>query len=116
MFALAVRWHWCADNPAKGLTRNAEHRRERFLNASELDALLDALDRLEDNQAAQIFRLLLLTGARRGEVLSMRWQDIDLDAGTWSKPHHLTKQARAHHVCPFESASSSSLLKNSGFG
>ena len=37
-------------------------------------------------------RLLLLTGARRGEALGDAWADIDLTAGTWSKPPSSTKQ------------------------
>jgi integrase len=40
-------------------------------------------------------RLLLLTGARRGEAW---WSDFDLDAGTWVKPAATTKQATQHCV------------------
>ena len=36
-------------------------------------------------------RLLLLTGARRGELLAARWSDFDLDAGVWIKPGATTK-------------------------
>ena len=45
-----------------------------------------------------MIRLLLLTGARRGEVLGMRWADLDLAAGTWVKPGSETKQKREHRV------------------
>jgi integrase len=41
---------------------------------------------------------LLLTGARRGEVLSMRWADLDLATGIWAKPPASTKQGKAHEV------------------
>jgi integrase len=98
LFALSIRWKMRPDNPCRGLARNKEHRRERFLNARELDALLRAIEASEDRQAGAVFRLLLLTGCRRGEALSMRWQDLDLEAGTWSKPRESTKQNRAHHI------------------
>jgi integrase len=42
--------------------------------------------------------LLLLTGARRGEVLSMAWDQIDFEKGTWTKPSSHTKQKATHHV------------------
>jgi integrase len=98
MFALAVRWHMRADNPCKGIARNKEHGRERYLTEDELARLLAALDGYRDQRTAAIFRLLLLTGARRGEVLSMQWQDVDLGAGTWAKPHGRTKQKERHTV------------------
>ena len=43
-------------------------------------------------------RLLLLTGARRGELLAARWADFDLDAGVWIKPGATTKQKTTHRV------------------
>ena len=103
MFALAVRWHMRADNPVVGITRNKEHSRERYLTGDELARLLTALDGYRDQRTAAIFRLLLLTGARRGEVLSMRWADLDLGAGTWAKPHSRTKQ-NERHVVPLSAA------------
>jgi hypothetical protein len=41
---------------------------------------------------------MLLSGARRGEVLAIRWCDVDLTKARWSKPASSVKQARAHHV------------------
>ena len=63
-----------------------------------MDRLTTALAEHPDQQAADIFRLLLLTGARRGEVQSMKWPDIELDAGTWTKPGATTKQRTLHRV------------------
>ena len=57
---------------------------------------MEALAEYPDRQAADIVRLLLLTGARRGEVLSARWADLDLGKGIWSKPPSSTKQ-KDHH-------------------
>jgi integrase len=41
---------------------------------------------------------LLLTGARRGEVLGMRWAELDLTQSKWTKPGSTTKQKTEHEV------------------
>ena len=61
-------------------------------------ATYEALARHEDQQAAGIIRLLLLTGARRGEVQAARWADFDLTAGVWTKPGATTKQRTEHRI------------------
>jgi integrase len=57
-----------------------------------------ALNKHPDRASADAIRLLLLTGARRGEILSMRWLDIDLDSGTWSRKALTLKQDRDHAI------------------
>ena len=98
-FTLAQRWAMCDSNPCRGLERNIEHSRRRYLSSDELTRLTMALAEHPDRQAADVIRLLLLTGARRGEVLAARWADIDLTAGIWSKPPSSTKQ-KEHHQAP----------------
>jgi integrase len=98
MFALAIRWGWRMDNPAKGIERNPEHKRERYLSGEEMARLTAALAEHRDQQAANIIRVLLLTGARRGEVFNMRWADLELETGVWVKPSAHTKQKKAHRV------------------
>jgi integrase len=97
MFALGIRWHMRESNPAKGIERNTEYHRRRYLSGEELVRLTKALAKHPDKEAANTIRLLLLTGARRGEVLSMRWDDIA--DGVWSKPPSSTKQ-KEHHQIP----------------
>jgi integrase len=104
MFSLAIRWGWRNDNPCRGIERNQEHKRVRYLTGAELARLSKALDELPDVGAANAVRLLLLTGARRGELLAAKWADIDLDAGVWSKPAGTTKQAALHRVPLSEAA------------
>ncbi|MER8661872.1 site-specific integrase [Mesorhizobium sp. M1148] len=98
MFGLAIKWRWRTDNPAKGIERNDEQKRHRYLSPAELGKLTEALTALEDQQAANIFRLLLLTGARRGEVQAAKWEQFDLTAGVWTKPGSTTKQKTMHRV------------------
>lgn len=99
MFALAVKWRWAPDNPVKSVdTRNPENKRKRYLTAAELERLTTGLAQMSDQQAANIFRLLLLTGARKGEVLSARWEQFDLSDGVWTKPGATTKQKTDHRI------------------
>jgi integrase len=97
-FNLAIRWRWRTDNPVRGVERNQEVKRQRYMSFDEIAALIKALDAHPDKQAADIVRLLLLTGARRGEVLKARWDQFDLGAGVWTKPGATTKQKTQHRI------------------
>jgi integrase len=96
--AFAVKWHWRTDNPVRGIERHVEAKRKRYLTGAELERLSGALAKHDDPDAADIFRFLLLTGARRGETLAARWADIDIETGIWSKPAATTKQRTEHRV------------------
>lgn len=97
LFNHAVRDEVRADNPVKGVRRYHEEKRERYLSPEELQRLISVLN--ESKAAtADIIRLLLLTGARRSEASQMRWQDVDLGQGTWTKPSAHTKQRKVHKV------------------
>jgi integrase len=103
MFSLAIQWKLRADNPAHGVPRFHEDRRERWLSQEEMQRFSNALDSYSDQNAANALRLLLLTGAREGEVLKASWEQFDLKRGVWTKPSHHTKQQRIEHV-PLSSA------------
>ena len=77
MFSLAVKWQMRSDNPCRGIERNVEHHRRRYLSADELGRLVGALKEHPDRQVADAVMLLLLSGARKGEVLSMKWEALD---------------------------------------
>jgi integrase len=98
MFTLAIKWRMRTDNPCKGVERNREHHRRRYLKPDELARLTKALAEDRNQLAADAIRLLLLTGARKNEVLSATWDQFDLAAGIWTKPHTATKQGREHRV------------------
>lgn len=98
MFNLAVKWELLAENPARGIERAEEQRRERFLSEAEIARLVDALAGIRERDSANAIRLLLLTGARKAEVLGARWDQFDLTAGVWTKPAATTKQKREHRV------------------
>ena len=98
MFNLAVEWGYCNDNPAKGVEKFDEVPREKWLNKDELGRLDQALSKYSDQNAAQAIRLLILTGAREGEVLKADWSQFDMKRGIWTKPSHHTKQRKIEHV------------------
>lgn len=98
MMNYAIKRGWRSENPVKGLERNHEDRRERYLSPPELRALAQALREHSDQRTANVVRLLLMTGARRGEVLGATWDMFDLDSGVWVKPSSHTKQKKLHRV------------------
>jgi integrase len=98
LMAKAVKESWRPDNPTKGIERAHEEKRERFLSPAEIVRLAAALAAHPEKTSANAIRLLLLTGARRGEVLSATWKQFDMAAGAWVKPSSHTKQKREHRV------------------
>lgn len=98
MLSLAVKWEMRTDNPARGIERAPEEKRERFLTIAEIARLGDALAAHREKATANALVLLLLTGARRGEMLAARWTEFDLDAGVWLKPSAHTKTKKEHRV------------------
>jgi integrase len=82
------------------------------MSGDELKRLTAALAETPDRQFVDIIMLLILTGARKGEVLSMRWADLTLarDKGVWSKPASATKQ-KADHVVPLSAPACELLAK-----
>ena len=98
MFTLAMEWEWRADNPAQGFHRRIEQARKRFLGPEELTRIAVVLDSAEDQRAASIIRICMLTGARVGEVRTVRFDQFNLDYAIWSKPAATTKQREIHRV------------------
>jgi integrase len=98
MFNLAIRWQMRTDNPTAGFSRFPEIPRDRFLSADEIKRLADVLAAHPNHRCANVIRLILLTGARRGEAMNARWDQFDLENGIWTKPAATTKQRRLHRV------------------
>jgi integrase len=82
MFACAELWGLCDANPARRSKKFREERKDRFLDSDELRNLHKAFDAAEKNQteseyALAALRLLLYTGMRLGEVIELRWRNVD---------------------------------------
>ncbi len=73
-------------NPCRLVPRARTRRRERFLTEAEFRRLGETLDAMEAEEripvhAAAALRLLMLTGCRSGEIVGLRWEDVDLERG-----------------------------------
>jgi integrase len=98
MFTLAIGWGWRSDNPASAFKKRIENERERFLSQEEIAKLAEVLDSAKDQRAAGIIRLCMLTGSRVGEVRQARFEQFNLELGSWSKPAATTKQRKIHRI------------------
>ena len=98
MFNLADAWGLrpSGNNPCRFVRRyKVNPQRERFLTPEELSRLGRALDaapaeRLASTRSAAAIRLLVLTGCRRNEILGLRWEDLDFEAGEMRLPETKT--------------------------
>ena len=85
IFAFAIDLGHIEINPVHGVKRFADHKNDRFLSEAELVRLGDALRKAEasgENYAGiAIIRLLIFTGARKGEIEALKWHEIDFERG-----------------------------------
>jgi integrase len=79
---LGVKWGWLATNPAAAATpASAKSTKRTIPKPADVARLIDAAREVNPWLPA-FLRLAAATGARRGELCGLRWDDIDLDAGT----------------------------------
>jgi integrase len=106
MLAVSAMMAWCVRrklleaNPARDVARYQTGGNDRFLSEAEGVALWQAVADLEAEKAitttqATIFRLLALTGARRGEIVGLRWGEVDLKRALLLLPPLRHKSGRA---------------------
>jgi integrase len=95
-FSWSAREGLVEANPVAYTNKAVENgSRERVLADDELAAIWRALG---DNQYGAIVKLLMLTGARRDEIASLRWSEIDVDEATVTLPPARTKNRREHII------------------
>lgn len=98
-FELAVRWNIPGGqpNPVKGIPRpRFDNKRQRYLTATEAERLQRAVAASLNTQLKYIVGLLLLSGARKMELLKARWEHINLDRKDWHIPD--SKTGKGRHV------------------
>ncbi len=108
MFAFAIDEELVETNPVTSVPRPApERRRDRVLTDDELRQLWQNLE-AEPPAIAAVFRLRLLTAQRGGEVLELRWGDLDPAGAWWTIPGAASKNGigtscAAHRTCTEDS-------------
>jgi integrase len=97
LFSAAIKWEVVTGrNPAANPSMLHEQHRDRFLSVTETQALVRALDAEPARDAAAALVLLILTGARKSEVLDATWNNVDLDGARLTVP--LSKSGRTRHI------------------
>ena len=87
LFSKAHIWGYAgSDNPAKGVERFREKSRDRFLQPDEVPRFFQALAEEPNTAARDCLMMCLLTGARRGNVQMMRWEDVSFERRSWRIP------------------------------
>lgn len=88
---------WKGSNPAKGVERFREVSRDRFLRPEELRAMFASL--AHEEEAWKVYFLAaLLCGARRSNLLAMRWADLELTRGLWRVDAEESKNGQTMNV------------------
>lgn len=98
-FELGARWRiaGCERNPVRGIqSKPLNNARERYINADEAVRLLAAAEQSRNPLLAPIVGLLLKTGMRVSELLSTRWENVDVGRRTLFVP--TSKNGRSRHV------------------
>jgi integrase len=111
MLSFAVDQDWIESNPAWRIKKPGRERsRDRVLTRDELREVWVALQETEATNSDgtpkprlsqtlnDLLIVMLLTAQRRGEVCTMRWQDVDLVTGWWMIPAESSKNADPHRV------------------
>ncbi|MCJ2178599.1 site-specific integrase [Novosphingobium album (ex Hu et al. 2023)] len=96
-YVLAAKWGLPGSerNPVQAVERpRYDNKRERFLTPNEAKRLLDACAASLNPLLRPIVHLLILTGARKRELLDARWENVDVERKAWLIPDSKTGKAR----------------------
>lgn len=99
MYKLAEQWGYVPEgfpNPARNIELFEEQERERWVSPEELPRLMQEVNKIENEYVRYSIWLYLLTGLRRSELLTAKWEQIDWTNKELFIPD--TKAKRAHHV------------------
>ena len=86
VFNQAIDWGWEGDNPCTRIKEYKSKSRDRYLEGDELPKFFEALAEEPNTTARDYILASLLTGARRTNVLKMRWEQINLERREWLIP------------------------------
>lgn len=107
LFNTAIDCGYLTANPAARVRGFEEETRERFLTEAELPKFFAAVEEERSVTVRDFIWLALYTAQRRGNVLSMKWVDVDLNRGVWTMPTSKT----GRHAVPLTEKALEVLLR-----
>ncbi|WP_316354689.1 tyrosine-type recombinase/integrase [Candidatus Trichorickettsia mobilis] len=96
LYNKAIEWGYTTINPGLSIKKFKERSRERFLHPDKLPRFLSALEEEENETIKDYIYISLLTGARKSNVLSMQWADVNMQRKEWVIP--ITKNGDQQQV------------------
>jgi len=87
---------WKVTNPAADVSVPKKEKRKRFLQPDELVRFNAELEKEKHHVLRDVLVLLLATGARKGNVYAMRWQDVSFELKKWHVP--MSKSGEGYEV------------------
>jgi integrase len=96
IYSKAIEWGYAASNPVIGVKTRKKVKRDRFLQADELPRFFQSLAEEQNETLRDYILLALLTGARRANLLAIRWSEVSLKESVWRIP--VTKNGDPQNV------------------
>lgn len=98
----AIEWGWGGVNPTLGIKKFKEKSRDRFIQPDELPKFFVSLEQELNQTIKDYFHISILTGARKSNLLAMRWKDLCFNRSEWKIPE--TKNGDSHNIPLIEEA------------
>ena len=96
IYGRAIEWGYVTTNPVVGIKTRAKVKRDRFLQADELPRFFTSLAKEPNETLRDYILMALLTGARRTNLLAMKWSEVNLKESVWRIP--MTKNGTPQNV------------------
>jgi integrase len=94
----AIEWGWNGINPASSIKKFKEKSRDRFLHPDELPRFFESLETEPNSTIKDYIYVSLFTGARKSNVLSMKWEDINFERCEWLIPETKNGESLRVHL------------------
>ena len=94
----AIEWGWNGTNPASNIKKFKEKSRDRFLHPDELPRFFESLESEPNLTIKDYIYVSLFTGARKSNVLSMKWEDINFERCEWLIPETKNGESLRVHL------------------
>ena len=98
IYSKAIEWGWVGINPAQGVKKFKEKSRDRFLHSDELPRFFESVEAETNTTIKDYIYISLFTGARKSNVLAMKWEDINLERREWLIPETKNGESLRVHL------------------